>query len=247
MNLVRESIACIGSGLQEMKSERSQAFLVRHLSTDSPGGSSSTFGERPAGIMQHIQYQSRVPVLEALPPQEPVPRLALKPVQSVSEEGRDPFYKLPVEEPETFPSRLMSRSKRKTPLASFQQVTYMTALANVHYQSRTMNLQAVFEGDCNTVNRQLQVETSISIHPKPWLLGRGFALSYSISGNSWRPQFGFQLRHYNIRSEEALIFEFCSFGDIEGVKSPLRRGEASPFDCDPEGCHLYMCALSKIS
>lgn len=42
----------------------------------------------------------------------------------------------------------------------------------------------------------------------------------------------------NIRSEDALIFEFCSLGNLEGLKSLLRRGDASPLDCDPEGWTL---------
>lgn len=143
----------------------------------------------------------------------------------------------------TFSPRLISRPKRKTAIAVLQQDTYTTIVADFHYKLRTIDHELGFDDDCNEVNKQRQIETSISIHPKPWLLGRGFALSYSTSGNSWIPQFGFQFRHYNIRSEEALVFEFCSFGNLEGLKSLLRRGDASPFDCDLEGwTPLHVCS-----
>lgn len=183
-------------------------------------------------------------MLQSLSPQEPVPRLAPKPVYSDCDEGPERSYKLPIREAGMFAPHTISRLKRKTVLTSLKQDTYTTILADVHYQSRTIDRESVFEEDnCKDVNKQQQIETSISIHPKPWLLGRGFALSYTTSGNSRIPQFGFQFRHYNIRSEDALIFEFCSAGNLEGLKSLLRRGDASPFDCDPEGwTPLHVCS-----
>ena len=240
MRLVRESIASIGSSLQDMKPETSQAVVPSHLSTTLLVDHSSSFGERPVTTMQRNPPQTMTPVLRVSPPQELVPGLALNPVHSESEEKPDPIYKL---EPGTVSQRLISRPKRRTVLTSLEQNTYTTTLAVLHYQSRTTNLEPGFEDDCDSANRQQRIETSVAVHPKPWLLGRGLTLSFSTSGNSWIPQFGFQFRHYNVRSDEALIFEFCSFGNIEGVKSLLRRGDASPFDCDPEGwTPLHVCS-----
>ena len=241
MGLVRESMASIESRLLELKAENSHA-VVRHPSTELLGDPSPSFSKRAAGTSQQTHFQIRSSVLQ-VHPQEPVPCLAWSPVHPESGDERAHFYTRPFREPETISPHLFSRSKRKTALASFNQNTYLTALANVHYQSRTINLGSVFEDVCNNANTQQQFETSISVLPKPWLFGWGFALSYSTSGSSWIPQFGFQFRHYNVRSEDALIFEFCFSGNLEGVQALLRRGDASPFDCDPEGwTPLHVCS-----
>ena len=242
MRLVRGSIALIGTSLIEMKPEEPQQVVVRHLSTDLTGESLSSFDECSANTTQRNYPQSRSSlVLQFSPPEERVLRLAQNPMQSASAADPEPFYK--IRDPASVSTRPISSSKRKTTLASLQQSTYMTILAGIHYQLRTTNLESGFEDDCNSVNKQQHIDTCISVHPKPWLLGRGFAISYSTSGNSWIPQFGFQLRHFNIRPVDALIFEFCFFGNIEGVKSLLRRQEASPFDCDPERwTTLHVCS-----
>jgi len=241
MGLVRESMASIESRFLELKAENSHA-VVRHPSTELLEDPSPSFSKRAAGTSQQTHFQIRSSVLQ-VHPQEPESCLASSPVHCESGGGRAHFYTLPFREPETISPHLISRSKRKTALASFHQNTYLTALANVHYESRTINLGAVFEDDCNNVNSQQQSETSITVLPKPWVFGWGFAISYSTSGGSWIPQFGFQFRHYNIRSEDALIFEFCFSGNLEGVQALLRRGDASPFDCDPEGwTPLHVCS-----
>jgi len=43
------------------------------------------------------------------------------------------------------------------------------------------------------------------------------------------------LQPHNILPADALIFEFCRVGNLAGVRSLFKRGEASPYDRDPTG------------
>lgn len=43
------------------------------------------------------------------------------------------------------------------------------------------------------------------------------------------------LRAFRAVPAEALIFEFCTKGNVEGVRTLLARGDASVWDRDPDG------------
>lgn len=255
MRNVQASIACIGSSLQEMQTEKSQTVVVRSTETGLVEDSTPDVGERHERNAQYGCLRSGSVVLPSFPPREsggvvqprrdsPAVQPQLKPVvehDSTLKSG--PFEELPIARSEWFSPGSMTRSRFKKISVPLQQHTYTTSLASVHYQLKAISLVIGSVNDGDYVDAEQQIETSISIHPKPWLLGRGFALSYRTSGENWMPHFGIQFRQYNIRSEEALIFEFCSYGNIEGVKSLLRRGDASPFDTDPDAwTPLHVCS-----
>ncbi len=249
MRNIQKSIACIGSNVQRIPSEVIDAFLARLTASGSVNALVSNDGERRV----NYEFHRNVSMVQRTFPSAR-PGQAVQPFSPQHILSNDHSYiAKPVQlGPAAFPRCLhemapqgsIPKSKRSKVIASLQRQTYLTFVANVHYESRTLNLKSTLVEDGEHIDPQQQTETSISIYPKPWLLGRGFALSYSTSGQGWLPQIGFQFRQYNIRSEEALIFEFCLFGNVEGVRSLLRRREASPFDTDPEGwTPLHVCSV----
>ena len=49
--------------------------------------------------------------------------------------------------------------------------------------------------------------------------------------NGW----DFNLRQYNIRPEESLVFQYADAGDVTGLQGLFDKHEASPWDCDENG------------
>ncbi len=128
---------------------------------------------------------------------------------------------------------------------------YTLALAKIYYQTRLNRIEFVDEADDQLVlpvdDRQ-EFEASVTVHLNRWVSSRGFSISYSRYGQGCFPTLRF--RQFNVRSEESLIFEFCSSGNVDGVRSLLSRGEASPFDTDPEGwtpLHVSRLKLSECT
>ncbi|KAI9721239.1 MAG: hypothetical protein M1812_002400 [Candelaria pacifica] len=124
--------------------------------------------------------------------------------------------------------------KRTTVQRDLQQ--YALALAKIHYQTRLNHVEFVDEVDGTyqvDLDDRQEFEASVTIQPNRWISSRGFSISYSHHGQAWFPSLRF--RQFNLRSEDSLIFEFCSTGNVDGVRSLFSRGEASPFDTDAEG------------
>ncbi|KAI9845927.1 MAG: hypothetical protein M1837_004463 [Sclerophora amabilis] len=128
-----------------------------------------------------------------------------------------------------------NRIHKKT--AVLQQWAYYPAFfANVHYLSRTNRLESVKDPDDPdeiVADPRQESETSIAIFSRMWLWKGGFILSSRRSGQGWLPSF--QLRQVNVRPMDALVFEFSSSGNVAGLRSLFRRGEASFSDVDEEG------------
>ena len=116
---------------------------------------------------------------------------------------------------------------------------YSTLLAKIHYRSRLVRIEAVNDEDdsCDKTesnwNVRHEIESSFTIVPSWWLWGKGVGVSFVRTGQGWLPGINFSL--FNLRADDALIFEFCATNNTQGVKSLLKRGEASPFDTDSEG------------
>lgn len=91
---------------------------------------------------------------------------------------------------------------------------------------------------------QYESRTSFIFHPAQWLIkcglrfGLDFALTRSIRG--WKNN----LNSFRAVPDDALIFELCREGIIDGVRSVLARGEASPRDRD--SCGWTPLHVSKI-
>lgn len=118
---------------------------------------------------------------------------------------------------------------------------FETRLFQVYIRSRLIRVQTNKTlGDFDLDDRY-ETETSFRIHPNLWFFKTAFSLSCVRSNYSRLTNLQFQI--YNTRSDEALIFEFCSSGNVDGVKSLITRKEASPFDIDSDGwtpLHVYL-------
>ncbi|KAI9780629.1 MAG: hypothetical protein M1816_002790 [Peltula sp. TS41687] len=127
--------------------------------------------------------------------------------------------------------------------------SYSSWLANIQYRSRLVRIETL-EDEIGSKDREEsiwnvrhEIETSFMVFPNLWLLNKGVKGSYTRTGEGWLP--GFNITPFNIRPHDALIFEFCSAGNLEAVKSLLSRGDASPFDTDPDGWTPLHCAAQS--
>jgi hypothetical protein len=82
------------------------------------------------------------------------------------------------------------------------------------------------------------VEWRLKVMPSRFVrYGAEISLSRASSG-IWfarKSSIQYELRCFPAVSVNAQIFEACKIGDIQWVQALFQRGEASPFDTDPEG------------
>lgn len=110
---------------------------------------------------------------------------------------------------------------------------FETRLFQVYIRSRVIRLHTNKTlGDFDLDDRY-ETETSFRIHPSLWFFKTAFSVSCVQSNYSRLTNLQFQV--YNTRPDGALIFEFCSSGNVDGVKSLITRKDASPFDIDSDG------------
>jgi hypothetical protein len=79
-------------------------------------------------------------------------------------------------------------------------------------------------------------ETETKYIVKPNALGRLLGVSYGMilasrSMTGWK----YSIQPFRAVADTALIFDFCKKSNLDGVRTLLERGEASPWDRDPEG------------
>ena len=117
---------------------------------------------------------------------------------------------------------------------------YDAYIARIYYQHRVVKVKAAEEDefdDEGDVDSRQEVERRYMVFPRlPKLLSGMFSwsCSYTRSRTSgWLS--GINIQPFNLRDEDSLIFEFCSKGNVDGIKSLFSRGEASPFDVDSDG------------
>jgi hypothetical protein len=121
-----------------------------------------------------------------------------------------------------------------------------TVFCRIFTQTKVVRVETNKSLDDFDLDDVYEIETTIRIHPSDWFSKSGFSLSVVRSKQSWLPNFQFQFRLYSVRPTEAMIFEFCSSGNVDGVKSLIKRKEASPFDTDAEGwTPLHVCSLKS--
>lgn len=79
-------------------------------------------------------------------------------------------------------------------------------------------------------------ESVFMFHPADWLIWLGLRSSLDIlitkSIRGWKNH----LNVFRAVSDEALIFQLCKNGDVEGIKTLFANGDASVMDRDSEGC-----------
>jgi hypothetical protein len=110
-----------------------------------------------------------------------------------------------------------------------------TVFCRIITQTKVVRVETNKSLDDFDLDDVYEIETTLRIHPSHWFLKSGLSLSVVRSGQSWLPNFQFQFRLYCVRPTEAMIFEFCSSGNVDGVKSLIKRKDASHFDTDTEG------------
>jgi hypothetical protein len=105
------------------------------------------------------------------------------------------------------------------------------AIFSVFFQSRT---SAVKTTRSSEIHETSEAENVIIVYPKAtgqfFGITRGMLLSAQAT-SGWQ----YSIQTFRAVEESALVFEFCREGNLEGLKSLFRRGEASPWDRDPEG------------
>lgn len=80
----------------------------------------------------------------------------------------------------------------------------------------------------------IEAESQLIVYPSKWLTKIGIAYGVKLSvlaSRGW--QYSFQ--PFRAVPESALIFEFCRSGNLDGIRTLLSRGDASPHDRDPLG------------
>jgi hypothetical protein len=95
-------------------------------------------------------------------------------------------------------------------------------------------------------------ESLFIFHPADWLvwLGMQTSLDVMISKSTRGWQNNLSSRTFRAVSDDALIFEFCETGNVEGIRTLLARGDASVMDRDPDGwtpLHVSIILLSSCS
>jgi hypothetical protein len=88
-------------------------------------------------------------------------------------------------------------------------------------------------------------DVTFIIYPKAGtrLLGISYRMiitAKSIAG--WQ----YSMQPFRAVPETALIYDFCHDGNLEGVRSLFKRGEASPWDQDPKGQTLLLVRILDI-
>lgn len=110
---------------------------------------------------------------------------------------------------------------------------YDTRFGQIYVRTRLIRLctnKALGDFD---FDENYETETSLRIHPNLWFFKTAFSISCIRSNYSRLTNLHFQV--HNTRPHDALIFEFCSSGNLNGVKSLIARKDASPFDVDADG------------
>ena len=120
------------------------------------------------------------------------------------------------------------------------------AFGTIYVRSRKLELKSSYsENHC-----QYEHETSFTVCPAWWLVKVGFTYVprfslFSSTIQGWKHT----LNSFRSVPDNALIFEFCTTGNISGVQALLARSEASVNDIDSTGrtaLHVSSSALIFI-
>ena len=104
----------------------------------------------------------------------------------------------------------------------------------IHVERKNFRLQSCTSDDLDTC--QYLYQTSFTFHPAPWLimLGLHCVIRFNSAG-SFSQGWKYTIETARSVPDNALIFEFCQAGDLDGVRSLLSNGQASVRDTDSLG------------
>lgn len=114
---------------------------------------------------------------------------------------------------------------------SLREFNVTTPFVGVHVRSRTFKLRTVRSVEVRETS-ETDVTCVVYSTAGGKLLGISHGALLSASSTSgWK----FTIQPFRAVAEDSLIFEFCREGNVEGVRTLFKRGEASPWDRDPAG------------
>ncbi len=178
-------------------------------------------------------------------------------ISVMSEKPTDNVYSSPTVGKCHPPARQRSRPTVTRSVVERYTGSYPALLANIHYQSEMIQIRTLKEdeeeedqdedaiADLDLTVRH-EIKTSYTVVPRRWLWNKGISMSCIRAGQSWLP--GLNLRSFYTCPDDALIFKFCSKGNVDAVRTLLDTGKASPFDVDEDGwTPLHVCASRQTS
>ena len=105
----------------------------------------------------------------------------------------------------------------------------------------TIYLKSIAAENCGACSRndlslphsiKTEYETNLTLHPTEWLLWLGMKIGLEGTfSKGWKTT----LRPFCVVPDNALIFDFCKTGNIDGIRNLLVRGDASIWDRDSYG------------
>ncbi|TGO24656.1 hypothetical protein BPAE_0098g00220 [Botrytis paeoniae] len=127
------------------------------------------------------------------------------------------------------PRAVIESRKRSVYGSKGRKVT--SPFSNIWTVSRRVQEQIVHSSGTRD---SVEAESQLILYPSKWLTKFGMAYGVKLSvlaSRGW--QYSFQ--PFRAVPESALIFEFCRRGNLDGIRTLLSRGDASPYDRDPSG------------
>ncbi|KAL1968865.1 hypothetical protein VTN77DRAFT_1226 [Rasamsonia byssochlamydoides] len=146
-------------------------------------------------------------------------------------------------------NRLMRSGQAKAVEDAYSSVK-KTVIGNFYIHSKRLRIHS--RGTDHTADYEFH--TSFSYHPAQWLLrwnffSSGLDVMLSRSTKGWKNT----LRTFHAVVDDSPIFTFCKNGNIDGVRTLLACGQASPLDTNTNGwtplhvaayeCNLAICQL----
>jgi hypothetical protein len=121
---------------------------------------------------------------------------------------------------------------------------YRTLFGSVYLSTQEASVEILWGSDTEldsasgreqaSTERRRELATKITFIPSMWVCKTflQYGLEFSMRGGS---QWKYGFRTFHSVADDARIFDFCREGNIDAVKTLLKRGEASPWDTDSQG------------
>ncbi len=125
---------------------------------------------------------------------------------------------------------------------SSREFSLHTPVAMVSTQSRKSKVRTIRSLD---IDESSETDVTFILYPKACarLLGLSYGMLISAKSTAgWQ----YSIQPFRAVPETALIYDFCRDGNLEGVRSLFKRGEASPWDRDPKGQTPLLVRLLNI-
>ncbi|KAE9371001.1 hypothetical protein N431DRAFT_18376 [Stipitochalara longipes BDJ] len=114
---------------------------------------------------------------------------------------------------------------------SSRQFNLYTPMITVSTESRTSIVKTIRSSEVTeTIEEKLTVILYPNLASRLFGITRGMLISAKAT-SGWQ----YSIQPFRAVEENALIFEFCREGNLDGVRSLFKRNEASPWDRGPKG------------